>query len=84
MNRYEVESVSIVGIGGSGAYYIAKFLLLCGIKVLGFDISKNDRTTELEDLGAIITYSNPTKPFESSYYIYTHNMPEKLQKKCFL
>jgi UDP-N-acetylmuramoyl-L-alanyl-D-glutamate--2,6-diaminopimelate ligase len=81
MNRYEVESVSIVGIGGSGAYYIAKFLHLCGVKVVGFDISKNERTKELEDLGIEITYSNPEESFDSTYYIYTHNMPINLQNK---
>lgn len=82
MNRYEVPSVAIVGIGGSGAYYIAKFLLLCGVNVLGFDLKKSIRTEELEDLGAHIEYSNPTEPFDTvNYYIYTHNMPKKLIEK---
>ncbi|MCD4756450.1 UDP-N-acetylmuramyl-tripeptide synthetase [bacterium] len=80
MNRYEVESVTIVGIGGSGAYYIAKFLLLCGVNVVGFDISENDKTKELEKMGAVITYSNPTEVFDTSYYIYTHSLPENILK----
>jgi len=81
MNRYEVEAVSIIGIGGTGAYYIAKFLLLCGVNVNGFDISPNKRTEELEDMGAEITYSNPTKAFKSSYYIYTHNLSKKIKQE---
>jgi UDP-N-acetylmuramoyl-L-alanyl-D-glutamate--2,6-diaminopimelate ligase len=81
MNRYEVESVAIVGIGGSGAFFIAKFLLLSGVSVYGYDLKKSDRTKELEDLGAEIEYSNPTEPFDTSYYIYTHNMPPKEIKK---
>jgi UDP-N-acetylmuramoyl-L-alanyl-D-glutamate--2,6-diaminopimelate ligase len=81
MNRYEVESVSIIGIGGTGAYYIAKFLLLCGIEVYGYNLNKNERTKKLEDMGIKIEYKNPTKPFNTSYYIYTHAMLPKLVKK---
>jgi UDP-N-acetylmuramoyl-L-alanyl-D-glutamate--2,6-diaminopimelate ligase len=80
MNRYEVEKVSIVGIGGSGAFYIAKFLHLCGVEVEGYDIASNYRTKELEELGVDIKYSNPTEPFECSYYVYSHNLPEKIKK----
>jgi UDP-N-acetylmuramoyl-L-alanyl-D-glutamate--2,6-diaminopimelate ligase len=81
MNRYEVSKVAIAGIGGSGAYYIAKFLLLCDVEVLGFDIKKSQRTEELEDLGAKIVYKNPTEAFKDvNYYIYTHNMSEDLIK----
>jgi UDP-N-acetylmuramoyl-L-alanyl-D-glutamate--2,6-diaminopimelate ligase len=82
MNRYEVKRVAIVGIGGSGAYYIAKFLLLCGVDVIGFDLKSTSKTEELEELGAEITYSNPKEGFEDiSYFVYTHNMPEKEIKK---
>ncbi len=81
MNRYEVERVAIVGIGGSGAYYIAKFLLLCGMDVIGFDKKKTSKTEELEELGADITYSNPKESFEDvSYFIYTHNLPKEVIK----
>lgn len=76
MNRYEVSNVAIIGIGGSGAYYIAKYLLLCGVGVLGYDLNSSNRTTELEDLGAEIHYKNPDKKFNDiDYYIYTHNLP---------
>jgi UDP-N-acetylmuramoyl-L-alanyl-D-glutamate--2,6-diaminopimelate ligase len=82
MNRYEVNRVAIVGIGGSGAYYIAKFLLLCDVEIFGFDIKKSKRTEELENLGAKIEYKNPTEPFEDiNYYIYTHNIPIDLKKR---
>jgi UDP-N-acetylmuramoyl-L-alanyl-D-glutamate--2,6-diaminopimelate ligase len=81
MNRYEVDSVSIVGIGGSGAYYIAKFLLFCGVEVYGYNLKETEKTKELENLGAQIQYHNPSEPFETTYYIYTHNMPQKLIQK---
>ena len=81
MNKYEVESVSIVGVGGSGAFYIAQFLLLCGVDVYGYDLKKSDRTALLEDMGAVMIYENPTEPVESSYYIYTHGMnPKEIEK----
>jgi len=80
-NRYEVESVSIVGVGGSGAYYIAKFLLLCGVEVIGYDLRKTKKTKELGNLGAEIIYKNPSKPFDTTYYIYTHNMLPQFIKK---
>jgi UDP-N-acetylmuramoyl-L-alanyl-D-glutamate--2,6-diaminopimelate ligase len=81
MNKYEVPSVSIIGIGGSGAFYIAKFLLLCGVDVYGWNTKVNERTKELEKMGATITYHNPKKAFDTPYYIYTHNMPEDLINK---
>lgn len=81
MNRYEVEKVSILGIGGSGAYYIAKFLHLCNVDIEGYDINSNDRTEELEEMGIKITYSNPTQPLDSSYYVYSHNLPEMMRRE---
>jgi len=78
MNRYDIKSVSIVGIGGSGAYYIAKFFILFGIKVFGYDLKESARTKELEEMGADITYTNPKVPFESDYYLYTHSMQQSL------
>jgi UDP-N-acetylmuramoyl-L-alanyl-D-glutamate--2,6-diaminopimelate ligase len=82
MNRYEVDRIAIVGIGGSGAYYIAKFLLLCGVNVIGFDLKNTSKTKELEKLGAEITYKNPQKSLgDVAYFIYTHNIPLNLIKQ---
>ncbi len=82
MNRYDVDRVSIVGIGGSGAYYIAKFLLLCGVNVIGFDLKNTSKTKELEELGAEIKYENPQGSFgDVAYFIYTYNIPERLIKQ---
>ncbi|MDD3474864.1 MAG: UDP-N-acetylmuramoyl-L-alanyl-D-glutamate--2,6-diaminopimelate ligase [Candidatus Dojkabacteria bacterium] len=78
MSKYDIDSVSVVGIGGTGAYYIAKFFLLLGKDVYGYDLKETDRTKELEEMGARIEYSNPTRPFETDCYLYTHNMPENL------
>jgi UDP-N-acetylmuramoyl-L-alanyl-D-glutamate--2,6-diaminopimelate ligase len=82
MNKYEVERVAIVGIGGSGAYYVAKFLLLCGVDVVGFDLKNTSKTKGLEKLGAKITYRNPKESFgDVAYFIYTHNLPEKVVRQ---
>ena len=82
MNKYEVDRVAIVGIGGSGAYYLAKFLLLCGVDVVGFDLKNTPKIEELEKLGAKITYKNPRESFgDVAYFIYTHNLPEKVVRQ---
>lgn len=47
----------ITGIGGTGVSNIARFFLENGIKVYGSDIKQTPRTTDLENLGAEIFYS---------------------------
>jgi len=80
------KKIIITGIGGSGAYYIAKFLLFLEKEVSGSDINMSKRTQELEKLGATIEYKNPTEPYplDTSLVIYSQAMPreflEKLEK----
>ncbi len=76
-----IENVTILGIGGKGAFYIAKYLLLLGKKVYGYDLRSSERTSELESLGATITYSNPNsgERFSTDAYIYSNDLPRKLQ-----
>jgi len=45
------KNVYICGIGGSGMFYLAKFLYLLGWNVSGVDIVENDRVEELRRLG---------------------------------
>jgi UDP-N-acetylmuramoyl-L-alanyl-D-glutamate--2,6-diaminopimelate ligase len=76
-----MKKIYISGIGGSGAYYLAKYYQLQGFKVQGSDLIENDRTLELEKLGIKITYSpQNTEHIESiepiDTYIYSHALPE--------
>lgn len=45
------RKVHIIGIGGSGIFYLAKFLKLLGWKVQGSDFKASNHTTQLIDLG---------------------------------
>jgi UDP-N-acetylmuramoyl-L-alanyl-D-glutamate--2,6-diaminopimelate ligase len=83
MNYPKQKKVVCIGIGGGGVYYVAKFFLALQVKVVGFDISKNERTQELEKLGAQITYTNPTKPLESdtTLFVYSPALPNEILKK---
>lgn len=86
MEYTKLKKVVILGIGGKGAYYIVKFLLLLGVKVQGFDIKKSERTEALEELGAVIEYRNPNEgeKFNCDLYIYSSDLPVALQEKIFL
>jgi UDP-N-acetylmuramoyl-L-alanyl-D-glutamate--2,6-diaminopimelate ligase len=81
MEYRNLNSFTILGIGGKGAYYIAKYLLLLGKSIIGYDLKSNERTLELEKLGAKITYSNPdlNSRFTTEGYIYSNDLPPKLQ-----
>lgn len=46
-----VKRVICVGVGGGGNCYIARFFLLLGAKVTGFDVSENDSVRDLKKLG---------------------------------
>lgn len=82
MNYRDMKSVTVLGIGGKGAYYITKFLLLLGKDVYGYDLKKNERCEDLERLGAKITYDNPAldEKFSTDAYIYSNDLPQKIQK----
>jgi UDP-N-acetylmuramoyl-L-alanyl-D-glutamate--2,6-diaminopimelate ligase len=81
MSYRDYKSFTILGIGGKGAYYVTKYLLLLGKRVIGYDLKSNERTVELEKLGAKITYSNPEldSSFTTDAYIYSNDLPQKLQ-----
>ena len=83
MNYSDIKKVTFLGIGGKGAFYIAKFFLLLGKDVQGFDLQNSDRTQELERLGANIAYRNPEQKdsFEGDFVVYSNDLPQKLQTK---
>lgn len=82
MKYSDIKKVVVVGIGGKGAYYIAKFLLLLGVSVEGYDIKENERTKDLESLGLKINYRNPNEgeSFNCDFYLYSNDLPQKFQK----
>ncbi|HNZ70790.1 MAG TPA: UDP-N-acetylmuramyl-tripeptide synthetase [Candidatus Dojkabacteria bacterium] len=82
-NYEKLKEVRCLGIGGAGLFYIAKFLLLCGTKVYGHDISPNPRTDELIKMGAKITFANPEKPFDKNTdaYIFSAALPDDIIQK---
>lgn len=82
MNYSEIKKVSILGIGGKGSYYVAKFLALVGVEIIGYDIKKSDKTEELEALGAHINYRNPDigEHLEGDFFLYSNDLPQKIQE----
>jgi UDP-N-acetylmuramoyl-L-alanyl-D-glutamate--2,6-diaminopimelate ligase len=82
MDYQNIHMVTIVGIGGKGAHFIAKFLLLLGIDVVGYDIKKSKSTEELEKLGAKIYYRNPQSEehFKGDFFLYSNDLPQKIQE----
>lgn len=79
MKYSDIKKATVLGIGGGGAYYLAKFLLLLGVKVNGFDVKESERTKELEELGAQILYKNPKEEvFDTDFYIFSSNIPSAI------
>lgn len=82
MEYSNVKKVIIWGIGGKGAYYIAKFLNLLNVDISGYDLKESQNTKELEELGIKINYRNPEEEkFNCDFFIYTNDIPLALQKK---
>jgi UDP-N-acetylmuramoyl-L-alanyl-D-glutamate--2,6-diaminopimelate ligase len=74
-----------LGIGGKGAYYIARFLSLLGVEIIGYDLKKNDNTEKLEKLGIVINYRNPNigEHLSGDFYLYSNDLPQKIQAIIF-
>jgi len=81
----DIGSYTILGIGGKGAYYVAKYLLLKGCEIKGYDLRKSEKTDELESLGIDIVYENPKngERFDTDGYIYSNDLPQRLQSEIF-
>jgi UDP-N-acetylmuramoyl-L-alanyl-D-glutamate--2,6-diaminopimelate ligase len=82
MNYSEIKKVSILGIGGKGSYYVAKFLALVGVEIIGYDIKKSEKTEELETLGVHINYRNPDvgERLDGDFFLYSNDLPQKIQE----
>jgi len=83
MNYKDIKKVTILGIGGKGAHYIAKFLNLLNIEIVGYDLKENEKSKELEELGIEIQYRNPNEgeKLEGDFFLYTNDLPQELQKR---
>ncbi len=83
MNYKNIKKVTILGIGGKGAYYIAKFLHLAGAEVIGYDLKESDNTKNLEKLGIKINYRNPQRgeKLKGDFYLYSNDIPLKIQNE---
>lgn len=85
MKHSDIKSVTMLGIGGAGSFFLAKYFLFFGIDVHGFDIKESDKTKELEKFGAKIQYRNPEKEekINSDLLIYSADLPVTLQNNVF-
>ena len=75
-----MSKIFISGIGGSGAYYLARYFLELGNPVWGSDLNDNERVADLETRGAVIHVGSPDldwikrqEPFNR--YIYSPALP---------
>nr|MCU0328756.1 Mur ligase family protein [Chitinophagales bacterium] len=74
----KVHNVYFVGIGGIGMSALARYYLLQGTKVYGYDATKTELTEELSDLGAQISYEDICQDFFQilDLVVYTPAIPE--------
>lgn len=76
-----MNTIHFTGIGGSGAFYLAKYFLALGKTVTGSDIKHSERTQILEKLGAKI-YLQPlsleakNSILNPDLYIYSPALPK--------
>lgn len=80
-----LNKVTVIGVGGGAAYYVAKVLSLLKVQVEGYDQKENEHTKELIALGANINIKNPDSwgfP-DSDLILYTTALPQKLQDQIF-
>ncbi len=82
-------NVFISGIGGSGAYYLARYYLLLGNKIYGSDLEKNQRIEELINNGIEIYIGKATDDFIKQklpidLYIYSSALKEDHPEKKFI
>lgn len=85
MDYSNIKKISILGIGGKGAYYIARFLSLLGVEIIGYDLKKNENTEKLEALGIVINYRNPDvgEHLSGDFYLYSNDLPQEIQAIIF-
>ena len=58
MNLESKKIVFMIGVGGIGMSALARYFILKGKKVFGYDKSKSDLTKQLENEGVKLCYSD--------------------------
>ncbi len=83
MNLKSIHNVYFVGIGGIGMSAIARYFVVNGKKVAGYDIAASQITKDLEDLGVEIHFEDAVKNIpisflnkEKTLVVYTPAIPK--------
>ncbi|HOJ65180.1 MAG TPA: Mur ligase family protein [Spirochaetota bacterium] len=85
-------NIFISGIGGSGAYYLAKYYSLSGNKVSGSDLEKNKRIEDLITYGIDIYIGKPNDNFINNkennegidLYLYSSALKDDHPERVFI
>ena len=77
LDLFKIKKVFFVGIGGIGISAIARMMFLDGKNVSGSDMSENELTRELKELGINITIGQDFKliPSNTDLIVYTIAIP---------
>ncbi|MEX2597152.1 MAG: UDP-N-acetylmuramate--L-alanine ligase [Salibacteraceae bacterium] len=77
MNLNQVHSVYFLGVGGIGMSAIARYFIVQGKRVSGYDKTSSELTDQLIDEGIPVQFSDDPKlvPF-ADLYVYTPAIPE--------
>ncbi|MBN1618191.1 UDP-N-acetylmuramoyl-L-alanyl-D-glutamate--2,6-diaminopimelate ligase [Candidatus Dojkabacteria bacterium] len=83
MKYSKIKNVVCAGIGGGGIYYVARFFLLLGARVTGYDLKESDNVKEIIKSGAKVKLKNPDEPFDKNtdICVYTYAYPDEIIKK---
>jgi UDP-N-acetylmuramate--alanine ligase len=83
MSLEHANNVYFIGIGGIGMSALARYFVAKGLRVGGYDKTKTDITTALEDLGVVIHFEDDVKQIEvhfldvkTTQVIYTPAIPK--------
>lgn len=85
MKYSDIKSLTFLGIGGKGAFYIAKYFSLLNKEVFGYDLKETENTEILENMGVEIRYRNPKEGefLRGDLIVYSNDLPQKLQQRIF-
>jgi UDP-N-acetylmuramate--alanine ligase len=90
MKLTDIKTAYFIGIGGIGMSAIARYFNSIGIKVSGYDKTRNDFTIQLEKEGFDIHYNEDIKAIpqeilqNKGIVIYTPAIPNEHKEKLYL
>ncbi|WP_411030268.1 UDP-N-acetylmuramate--L-alanine ligase [Spongiimicrobium sp. 3-5] len=74
MNIKEIHSVYFIGIGGIGMSALARYFVLIGKDVAGYDKTKTPLTQELSDMGIVIHYEDDLEAISKTFLDPRHTL----------